>query len=292
MELKDYISTLKSAYYIDNTIKTGSFTKAAEKMGLQKSNVSKLVRQHEKDLGVKLFSNIPQGVVATSEGIEYYDEIQKLFGQIHNIMNYSTKAHSISGQIRLWTTDGIASCLVPYLTNFYHQYPDVKLDIICSNETPNVPNRDADIAIVYHEPSPTAPVVSFEYNIEFGLFASPEYVARYGMPKNMQDLLDNHFICDRREYKTEWKVWDKILEQAKHVVAISNSSNLLSKLNKEGVGIVLHPLKCGKIEKDLIHVDLGFKLQHPYWLVSHHDTQHTEKVQVLLSYIKEVMNKL
>lgn len=292
MNINDHIATLKGLLYLYNTIKTGSYTKTAGKLNSQQSNVSVAIHKFEKEIGVKLFSKVSHGVVPTEEGLVMNEYAERLLAILYDVQNYSTKAHSISGQIRLWTTDGIATCLVPYLTSFYHQYPEVKLDIICSNETPKIPNRDADIAIVYHEPLPTEPVVLSEYNVEFGLFASSEYIARYGMPKNLEDLLENHYICDRREYKTEWKEWDKIIAQAKHVVAVSNSSNLLSKLNSEGVGIVLHPLKAGKIEKGLIHIDIGFKLQHPYWVVSHHDSQQTEKVQVLLSYIKEVMNKL
>ena len=113
-------------------------------------------------------------------------------------------------------TDGLGSfCLARQMTEFCNQFPDVRLEITCSNETPNIFARETDIAIVYKEPISSESVVISKHNVVFGLFASTEYVARHGAPQNIDDLLENHYICDRKEYKAEWADWNKLLKRAK-----------------------------------------------------------------------------
>ena len=70
------------------------------------------------------------------------------------------------------------------------------------------------IAIVYKEPMSSESVVISKHNVVFGLFASLEYLAQHGNPQSIEDLLENHYICDRKEYKTEWTAWSKMLKKA------------------------------------------------------------------------------
>lgn len=292
MNINRLLSIPKSLIYVYYTIKTCNYTKTAEILGTQQSNVSRIIHDFEKELGVKLFSKVSHGVVPTEEGMCIYNYAVKQFALVTDVMGYSTKAHSISGKIKVWTTDGIAICMTPHLAEFYRKYPDVSMDLICSNETPNMAARDADVAVVYHMPKKGEPVHFTKHDVKFGLFASPDYIARYNIPKDMKDLTENHFICDRREYQKEWKEWDEIIGQTNHVIAVSNSSNLLIEFNKEGLGISLHPLKSGRIRKDLIQVVPEFELQHPYWVVSHVDAKQTEKVQMLAEFLNTIINQL
>lgn len=292
MDINKHIATLRGLLYLNNTIKTGSYTKTVEKTFTKQSNVSVAIHKLEKETGMKLFSNASHGVVPTEEGLAIDEYAQRLLALLYDVQNYSTKAHSISGKIKLWTTDGIGTCLIQHLVDFHHQYPDVNLDVICSNEMPNFSTREADIAIVYSKPKPSEPVIFNEFMIKFGLFASPEYISRYGIPKNLDDLKRNHYICDRKEYTAIWPEWKEIIDHSEHVVAQINSSNLLIQFNKEGLGIGVHPINYGKIEKDLIPIDIDLHLEHRCWLVSHYDAKKTEKIQILLNHIQQVMSRL
>lgn len=292
MDINKHISTLRSLLYLHSAIKTGSYTKTAEKTFTKQSNVSVSIHKLEKDIGMKLFSNTSHGVVPTEEGLVIDEYAQRLLALLYDVQNYSTKAHSISGKIKLWTTDGIGTYITQHLVDFHHQYPDVHLEIICSNEMPNFSNREADIAIVYNKPKPTEPVIFKEYMLKFGLFASPEYISRYGKPKNLDDLKKNHYICDRAEYTAIWPEWKEIVDHAEHIVAMINTTSLLIQFNKEGLGIGIHPISYNKIEKDLIPIDIDLKLEHRCWLVSHYDAKKTEKIQILSDHIQQVMELL
>ena len=293
MNINEQLSITKSLIILNETISTCSFTKAATRLGMQQPNVSAAMHELEEKLGVKLFSMVPHGVVPTEAAHELNKYALQLKAMFHSVQNYSLSSHQYSGAIRLWMTDGLGSfCLARQMTEFCKQFPDVKLEITCSNETPNILSRETDIAIVYKEPRSSGSVVISKHNVVFGLFASAEYVARHGYPQSMDDLLENHYICDRKEYNTEWSVWDSLLKKSQKTIAYSNSTNILTQLTKLGLGIGLHPINSGNAEKDMVQVLPEFTLEHPYWLVSHVDAKDTPKVREMLNKLKEIMNKL
>lgn len=293
MNINEQLSITKSLIILKETISTCSFTKAAQRLGMQQPNVSAAMHEFEEKLKVKLFSNVPHGVVPTEAALELNKFALRQQALLHGVQNYSLEAHQYSGCIRLWMTDGLGSfCLARQMTEFCGQFPDVRLEITCSNETPNILARETDIAIVYKEPLSTESVVISRHDVKFGLFASDEYVLKHGAPKDMEDLLQNHYICDRKEYNTEWKEWDHLLKHAKKVVAVSNSTNVLTQLNRLGIGIGLHPINSGNEEKGMVQVLPEFTLEHSYWLVSHIDAKDTPKVREMLNKLKVIMNKL
>lgn len=292
MDLIKKLSLIKELHFINTAIVSGSFSKAAEKLGKKQSNLSKDIHNFEERIGLKCFSLTPHGVVATHEGIEINEKSKLVDGLLYDIENYSKNSHCISGDIKLWVTDGIGICLMPYLTDFSRKYPDVYINTICSNEMPSFTNREADVAILYAEPKVSEPAIIEEFSLRFGLFASASYIAAHGYPKDFEDMLKNHYISDRYEYSNTWNEWRNLINRAAHVVSYTNSTNLLVQSTKHGLGIALHPINYAKNETDLVPIDVGFELEHPCYLAYHHATQNTEKIQALLSHVQQVLNRL
>lgn len=292
MELTKKITIIKELHLLNSAIVNGSYSKAAEKLGKKQSNVSKDIHNFEERIGVKCFSSTPHGVIATHEGNEINEKAKMVDGILYDIENYSKNTHCISGDIKLWTTDGIGICLMPYLTDFSRKYPDVYINTICSNEIPSFTNREADVAILYGEPRVSEPVVIEKYSLRFGLFASASYIEAHGYPKDFDDLVKNHYISDRYDYSNTWNEWRNLITRADHVVSYTNSTNMLVQSTKSGLGIALHPINYAKGESDLVPIDVGFELEHPCYLVYHYATQNTEKIQALLQHVQQVLNRL
>lgn len=88
----------------------------------------------------------------------------------------------------MWTSDGLAAAyLSSCLPGFYQLYPDVRIEILCSIEAPSV-LYDADLAVVYEKPVHPDAVILFKHNLRFGLFASMDYLASFGYPKDIEDI--------------------------------------------------------------------------------------------------------
>ena len=109
----------------------------------------------------------------------------------------------------------------------------------------------------------------------------------------MEDLLENHKICNRDNFADTWPEWNELVGKAKHIVATTNSSSMLMRMTLDGIGIALHPVGIGQKEKGLIYLDeLNFKVSHPFWLVSRTKAKDLPKVRALIDHFKKQSSQL
>ena len=283
------MDTIKSLYFLNTAIECGSFLKASVVLNTKESNVSRAIKTFEETLNVQLLIRNAHGVIPTETGLELQKFAVNIHKQMYEVRNYTTELHKISGGIRLWTTDGLASLgLAEYMVDFSNKFPAVNLEFIVSNELPNLGQKDADVAFVYKEPRHSDTVVIATHNIKFGLFASKSYISKYGIPKDIDDLINNHKICNKNVFNDTWPVWKNIINNAKNVVSVTNSSNMLVQLTKMGLGVSAHPISLEKIEQDLIKLDLDLGLSWTYYLITTKERKDIPKISVLLDYIKSV----
>ncbi len=293
MSLKNDIITIKRLLYFLETAKNGQINSTANKNGLKQSNLSNSLKDLEDTLNIQLFTRHNNGVTLTEAGKNIFEIASQLKRVLYRIKSYTTTGFQISGMIRLWVSDGIASGYVSEtLPSFYEKYPDVCIDIKCTIDAP-VLSDEADIFLVYEKPRQNDAVILSENTLTFALFASTKYITKYGAPKNINDLLANHVICTRDNFSRTWKEWQKIMENAKHISVQTNSSSMLMQVTKDGIGIALHPIGLGLKEPDLVQLSkTNFFLKHPFWLVSRKDTKDIPKVRALINHISDAIKNL
>lgn len=293
MRIKDSTLWAREILSFLETSRIGSINNAATANGMKQSNLSKSLKSFEEKLNCQLLNRTSHGVSLTENGREVYKIACDLDKTIYKIKNFTSSDKNISGKIRLWTSDGlgtgyISSCLADFIA----KYPDVKIDVTCSLEMPDS-IHDTDLAIVYKEPEFDENEVVSSYDLNFELFASMDYLSKFGTPKDMKDLLQNHRICTKENFSTAWPQWKKIIEKASHVVATTNSSAMLLHMTCDGIGIGLHPVAIGKKEKNLIQLShLGLKIRHPFWIISHQSAQDSPEIKALIKHIKEATSQL
>lgn len=174
-------------------IKTGSFTKAAEHLDLCQSAVSRQIINLESDLGFKLFIREGTRFRPTEEGQRMFLLAESMMvatqGTIRAITN---KEDSLEGQLTIISSTPIASALLPkYLGELMDLYPKLRLQVRGTIE--EVSLEDSDVAIRPYTPNRKDLCQEFLFTIHNKLFASKDYINKFGMPKTPQDL-DNHRI--------------------------------------------------------------------------------------------------
>lgn len=288
MGIKEKIQLLRNLMCFGEAIKHNSITKAAEVNGMKQSNFSKCLKSFEEYCGVTLLNRVYNGVQANEAGQDIYELSCDIDHVLHKILTFKTKPHNNSGDIRLWTSDGLgAGYISSLLPDFYLKYPDVHINICCSLEPP-VLTSEVDMAIVYEKPEKNDVFSASEYCLEFGWFASKSYLERFGYPKNKDDILQNHKICTRDNYADVWEKYRRFLDGARYVAASTNSSSMLLRMTKDGIGIALHPLGVAKRENDLIYLNkINMELKHKFWIVTRRDLKKQPLVQALVRYIKD-----
>jgi DNA-binding transcriptional LysR family regulator len=175
-------------------VEAGSFTKAADTMGLPKPTVTRLIQGLERDLRVRLLDRTTRSVTVTAEGATYYERVVRLLDDLSDIE--STAKQSLakpSGRLRVDVTPAIASnVLIPALPGFYRSYPEIELEFGISNRLTDMVAENVDCVVRAGEVSEQFLVARRIGEFSFLTCASPNYVASFGTPATARELEAKH----------------------------------------------------------------------------------------------------
>ena len=124
-------------------------TGAAEKLGVNHSTVFRRLGQIEEGLSVKLFERHRTGYALTSAGEEMAALAERMEDDVATFARkLAGQAVSPAGELRVTTNDSLLMhLLTPLFARFCAQCPDVRLDVVLSNQALNLSKRDADVAV-------------------------------------------------------------------------------------------------------------------------------------------------
>jgi DNA-binding transcriptional LysR family regulator len=124
-------------------------TGAAEKLGVNHSTVFRRLGQIEEGLSVKLFERHRTGYALTSAGEEMAVLAERMEDDVATFARkLAGQAVSPAGELRVTTNDTLLMhLLTPLFARFCAQCPDVRLDVVLSNQALNLSKRDADVAV-------------------------------------------------------------------------------------------------------------------------------------------------
>jgi DNA-binding transcriptional LysR family regulator len=99
-----------------------------------------------------------------------------------------------TGELKVTATVGVGSMwLAPRIGEFLDLHPDVRVELILTNEELDLAMREADVAIRLRRPAQPDLIQRRLFTVHFHVYASPDYIKRFGEPKTLEDL-DNHRI--------------------------------------------------------------------------------------------------
>ena len=170
-----------------------SFTRAGETMGLSQSAISRQVSALETDLGTPLFHRHARGLILTEQGeillSTVHDVVLKLDAVRSRLIDTREKPH---GELRVNTTLALGSMwLTPRLGEFVELYPEVRLQMLLSDDELDLSMREADVALRLREPMQPDLIRRRLFTIHFHAYASSDYLKKMGQPRDAQEL-DNH----------------------------------------------------------------------------------------------------
>ena len=136
------------------------------------------------------------GIRLTPEGMQVLEAAKRMeeasFG-LDRALSQTTPA--LSGEVRLAITEGLGTFwLAPRLIEFQRVYPGLLVDLKCEMRSADVLRLEADVAVQLEEPDkPDLKRVKIG-RLHIMPFVSPSYVEIYGMPKDEDDIRQNHRI--------------------------------------------------------------------------------------------------
>jgi DNA-binding transcriptional LysR family regulator len=173
----------------------GSFTHAGDTLRMSQSAVSRQVSALEKDLGVALFHRHARGLVLTEQGDMLFRTATEILTKLSTaetlLADTTTKP---SGDLRVTAPLGLGTVWVPQrLREFLDTYPDIRVELVLSDEQIDISMRAADVAIWTSEPSQPDLIRRPLFNMNIHAYASTAYIKKHGAPQSL-DELDKHRI--------------------------------------------------------------------------------------------------
>jgi DNA-binding transcriptional LysR family regulator len=168
----------------------GSFTHAGDTLKMSQSAVSRQVGALERELNAPLFHRHARGLVLTEQGELLYRTSQEVFMKLASVETLLSDSRSKpSGDLRLTTTVALGvQWLTPRLNEFMNLYPDIRLRLILDDTELDLGMREADIAIRFQPPSQNDLIRRKLFVVHNHVYASPEYVRKFGAPRTLADL--------------------------------------------------------------------------------------------------------
>lgn len=188
-------------------VRSGSFTAAAEKLGMSKSAVSKYVTRLEDRLGARLLNRTTRRLSLTEGGRSFYARSHKALDEIEEAeAELSRLQDEPRGELRLSSpmSFGILH-IAPLLPGFQARYPELNVDMVLDDRQTDLVDEGFDLAIRIGELPDSSLVARRLGPCRHVLCASPEYLARHGVPQSPEELSDHPALTYRyQDSPAEW----------------------------------------------------------------------------------------
>ena len=266
----------------------GSIHRAAQRLHLDLSTVRRRLARLEEALGARLFRRRRQGVTLTPAGEKLLVEARGIEERASHIeREIGASDEKAAGTVRLTAGEAFISRLVaPAMGQFRRRHPDIRVELLSDNQRVDLARGDADLAIRLRRPTEDALVGKRILRLEFGLWASKEYLARSGRPRSEGELASHEFIAYdsslERTPETQW-----LIERGLPLVIRANTPLALYAAAASGAGICpAGTIFATGLERVLPEMPLPGR---DVYLVAHREVARLGRVRALHAFVSELL---
>lgn len=197
-----------------------SFTKAAEVLGIAKSNLSQSIKDLENHLKVQLLYRSTRHVRLTEIGQEYYKKCKKAFYDLDIATQLATQeSNELNGTIKINCVGGILGedIISPILLEFQQQNPGVNIHLDFSSNRVNLLDSDYDLVIRMGSLPDSNLIISPLRTVSTKYVASSSFIQQYGQITNPRQLEEVPLIYG------SVKQWSLISDNDSYILHIHNN---------------------------------------------------------------------
>lgn len=235
-------------------VETGSFTLAADRLGIPKANVSRKVSRLEQQLDITLLERSTRSQHLTEAGKRYLIHCKR----VHEELDLATAClsellHSYKGNLKVGASIATGQqILKPALAEFMHQYPELNVQLNLTNRRIDFIEEGFDVVIRIGQLSDSLLIAKKLGTVTRRLFASPSYIAKHGKPKtaeqlNEHQLLIMNLINNDLKLKLVSTEGDDYILNCKPRLLVDDFSVLKQSI-VDGLGIAVLPEYIGREE--------------------------------------------
>ena len=278
-------------------VETGSFARAAERLDVSVSAVSRQVAELEAHLDARLLNRTTRRMSLTESGRAFYERCVQLLSDLEEAER-SAHAGTVTPRGTLRMTCSItfgARHLAPAIAEFVARFPEMRFDVELSDRAIDLVDEGFDLAVRIGTIGTQNLVGRKIGNTRLLCCASPAYLARHGEPRTPEDLTGH--ACLTYEYSSTRNVWrfcdsDGTERNVRVTGPVhANNGRFLEAMAVEGVGIIAEPdfiigpdVRAGRLVR-LLH---DYELQPSTIYVVYPSRRHlSAKVRAFADFLAE-----
>lgn len=255
--------TLEQLRILVKVVQAGSFTRAAELLGTQKSYVSRVVAQLEAELGGKLIERTTRTLSVTETGQAV---VERAIGILAAVEDTSRLVQQVQGEPRglLRLTCGVEFGMLAvsaWVDEFLSRHAGVSADVEYTSRVLDLVHEGFDLSIRVGELPDSRLVARSLGQLDYALFACPRYLAQRGVPSSPEALREHALVMfSGGTQRRGWRLLPEGAAEAQAVridgparLRVNNSFAVRDALLKSlGIGqlpllIAAEPLAAGRL---------------------------------------------
>ena len=278
----------------------GSFTHAADSLGIQKGRVSTAVRKLEEDVGVRLLHRTTRSVQLTEDGRLFLARARDLLADVDSLHSmFASDRTALRGRLRVDLPSELArSTIIPALPAFMASHPELELELSSTDRQVDLIQEGFDCVLRLGPIGDETLIARPLGKLRMVNAASPVYLARYGVPRSLEDLQKHRAIHFARTLGAKPRGWEYPrgdgyarlqLRGALHV----NSAQSYDAAGIAGLGLIQAPLLgIGRYLESGALVEVLPEFQHrplEVSLVVAHRRNLSRRVRAFMKWIEGVL---
>ncbi len=227
-------------------VEAGSFSAAGRQLNKSASSIARQVAWLEADLQIRLLNRDTRHQSLTEAGKLYFERVAAVSRDLAAAKAETRSAHEdVVGSLRVaLRASSACAVVVPALPQFLARYPGLQLEIIVTDERPNLVSNQIDVAMWIGELPDSELVARRLSPSKRVLCASPAYLNRHGWPQKPDDLKNHNCLL----FKTKPGQDSWIFTRGDEKIVVPVSGNLISdngpvlvKAAELGMGLIIMP---------------------------------------------------
>lgn len=239
-------------------VETGAFARAAERMGISKSILSRRVARLEAQLGARLLTRTAQGAQPTDIGQAYFERASNILADLDAAQEVvAEQVTQVAGPVRLSAPLSFGTeYLAPALAEFAALHPRIELDVSLEDRVVDLIGGGYDLAVRIGQLADSSLIARRIAPVRSAVLASPAYLDARGRPTRPSDLND-HDLLVYANADGQWRFrvkgkWEYARGRAR---LRANNGEMLREAAIAGLGVVILPtfiaspaIRDGKLE--------------------------------------------
>lgn len=198
------LSHLQGIFAFAHSVETGSFTAAADRMGVSKSATGKSVARLEERLGVRLLDRTTRSLSLTAEGKDYYESCRKVLDELGTAeAMLASRKRTVSGTLRINLPISFGHlCVMPVLLDVASHNPDLGLEVTFTDRVVDLVEEGIDLSVrIGHSGDETSIMGRRLCAHRAVICAAPDYLDRHGRPTRVEELANHDCLAFARHQR-------------------------------------------------------------------------------------------